>query len=237
LHDCPNVLRRPLFKQSVPIFSSLTRISLLAGPGNSTPRCANYGPNTPRLTDRRVPFPHPVKPFAARRDHRLPSSRANGSNRPNSAGSQTRQQGLLRGNSEHSRISQLTSARRRFRTLAPSPRNGKVRPLRAIRATPPDGRVDEEADLRTELLHVRAAHLGAPAQSRRGICQSSRCCVLTHPSAAIAGSVSLSSSVLASLRSVVSKPSVNQPRTGRACVTLQSGLVDPRLPCWPASHR
>ena len=35
--------------------------------------------------------------------------------------------------------------------------------------------------------------------------------LLTHPSPAIAGSVSLSSSVLASLRSAVSNPSVNQP--------------------------
>jgi hypothetical protein len=36
--------------------------------------------------------------------------------------------------------------------------NGSNRPLRAIRATPADGRVDEKADLRTELLHVRAHH-------------------------------------------------------------------------------
>ena len=47
-------------------------------------------------------------------------------------------------------------------------------------------------------------------RSGRRISSCSHRFVLTHPSAAIAGSVSLSSSVLASLRSAVSNPSVNQ---------------------------
>jgi hypothetical protein len=50
----------------------------------------------------------------------------------------------------------------------------------------------------------------ATAQSRRKICLLRRRLVIIHPSAAIAGSVSVSSSALASLRSAVSKPSVNQ---------------------------
>src|SRR5208282_4595970 len=49
----------------------------------------------------------------------------------------------------------------------------------------------------------------------------------SHPSAAIAGSVSLSSSALASLRSAVSRPSVNQPRIGASRAAASCGR-----PCW-----
>jgi len=51
-----------------------------------------------------------------------------------------------------------------------------------------------------------------------------------HPSAAIAGSVSLSTSVLASLRSAVSKPSSNQPRIGASSATasLLPALLSPQ---------
>src|ERR1700719_1314786 len=52
--------------------------------------------------------------------------------------------------------------------------------------------------------------VAATMRSGRRISSCSHRFVLTHPSAAIAGSVSLSSSVLASLRSAVSNPSVNQ---------------------------
>src|SRR5215470_8337570 len=63
--------------------------------------------------------------------------------------------------------------------------------LGAIRATPAGGRADKEADLCTELLHVRA-HRSRDIPERRAVYPLCRRFVINHPSAAIAGSVSSS---------------------------------------------
>ena len=58
-----------------------------------------------------------------------------------------------------------TGETRRYQTFPPPTRNGEVRPLELFLATPADGRVDQEADLRAEFLHVRAHHSRDSAES------------------------------------------------------------------------
>jgi hypothetical protein len=76
-----------------------------------------------------------------------------------------------------------------------------------------NGEVAPKAAIRMRAIELAGSTQTRPSRPRRRVVGSAETghSHLAHPSAAIAGSVSSSSSALASFRSAVSKPSVNQP--------------------------